>query len=161
MNKLFVGIIIIALVGIGGFVLFPGGQDALAPESPNNSDEVMDKKADSTTTGEESVMVKETVIKITKDGFMPNQVTIKTGERIRFQNESGAGSWPASAMHPTHTVYPGSNITKCNTTDEPNIFDACRELADGESWSFAFKEKGAWKYHDHVVNGRYGGITVE
>ncbi|MSR76155.1 MAG: hypothetical protein EXS68_01010 [Candidatus Ryanbacteria bacterium] len=157
MNKFLIGIVVVALIGVGGFIMLTGKEDAQAP----TGDEVMKKEDTTVIEKKEEVMVKETVVKITKTGFVPNQVTIKMGEAVRFQNESGDASWPASAMHPTHTMYPGSDIKKCDTTEEPKIFDACRGLADGESWSFVFTEKGAWKYHDHVVSGKFGGITVE
>jgi plastocyanin len=157
MNKLFIGIIIVFVV-IGGFIFMSGKQTAEAPTTDN---QMIKKEEVPVVEEQEKVAVKETVVKITKAGFVPNQVTIKAGEAIRFQNESGAASWPASAMHPTHTVYPGSDIKKCDTPEEPNIFDACRGLADGETWSFVFTQKGSWKYHDHVVSGRFGSITVE
>ncbi|MEK7631106.1 MAG: hypothetical protein AAB417_03715 [Patescibacteria group bacterium] len=157
MNKFLIGIVIVVLIGIGGFVVLTGN----APEQSKTDDKVAMEAKKEVEEETEKVMVKETVIKITKDGFMPKDIVIEAGEAVRFQNESGAASWPASAMHPTHTVYPGSDIKKCNTVDEPKLFDACRDLADGESWSFVFTEKGAWKYHDHVVSGRFGGIAVE
>ena len=158
MNKFLIGIVVVALIGIGGFIILT----RKAPEQQKTDDKVVtEEKKEVAKEETEKVMVKETIIKITKDGFMPKEVAIKVGEAVRFQNESGAASWPASAMHPTHTVYPGSDIKKCNTIDEPKLFDACRDLADGESWSFVFTEKGSWKYHDHVVPGHFGGITVE
>ncbi len=157
MYKLLVGIGIMALVGIGGFVMMSGDKGVEVPTNNETTKKeevpVMEKK--------EEVSIKETVIKITQEGFMPNKVTIKVGEAVRFQNESGAASWPASAMHPTHTVYPGSDIKKCGTLDAQKIFDACRGIADGMSWSFMFSKKGVWKYHDHMMSGHFGSIAVE
>ncbi|MBI4151358.1 hypothetical protein HY496_00165, partial [Candidatus Woesearchaeota archaeon] len=63
--------------------------------------------------------------------------------------------------HPTHTVYPHSGIEKCGTADEGMIFDACRALAQGETFSFIFTETGSWKYHDHLNPRKTGTVIVE
>lgn len=101
------------------------------------------------------------MVKITASGFEPKTLTVKTGTIVTFVNEDSNKHWPASAMHPIHTVYPGSDIKKCGTAEEKNIFDACRGLAQGESFSFTFNEKGSWKYHDHLSVPSTGTIVVE
>lgn len=101
------------------------------------------------------------VIVAADSGFSPSSITIKKGETITFRNESSQLSWPASAIHPTHTVYPGSNIAKCGTTGAEGIFDACTGLAKGQAWSFKFDIPGTWKYHDHLNPSRNGTIIVE
>lgn len=94
-------------------------------------------------------------------GFFPSSLAVKVGETITFKNESSQPSWPASAIHPTHTVYPSSDIRKCGTQDQPMIFDACIGLASGEEWSFKFDILGTWKYHDHLNPSHYGTVIVE
>ncbi|MEK6900589.1 MAG: cupredoxin domain-containing protein [Nanoarchaeota archaeon] len=98
-------------------------------------------------------------IKITADGFQPKTLEVKAGTTVTFVNEDTAKHWPASAMHPTHTIYPGSGIEKCGT--EEAIFDACKGLGQGESFSFTFNEIGSWKYHDHLSVSSTGTIVVE
>lgn len=93
-------------------------------------------------------------------GYVPAEVTVKKGQTVNFKNESAIATWPASAMHPTHTVYPGSDIQKCGTDAAVGIFDACGGLNTGESWSFQFNETGIWKYHDHLNAGKFGTIIV-
>ncbi len=100
-------------------------------------------------------------VKITASGFEPKTLTVKTGTIVTFVNEDSNKHWPASATHPTHKVYPGSGIEKCGIVGETNIFDACRGLAQGESFSFTFNEKGSWKYHDHLNVPSTGTIVVE
>lgn len=100
-------------------------------------------------------------IEYTDSGFSPNPLTIQAGETVTFINRSLKPVWPASAMHPTHTVYPGSDIKKCGTAEQSAIFDACRGLNPGESWSFQFNEKGSWNYHDHLGPTKFGKIVVE
>ncbi|MEK6809894.1 MAG: cupredoxin domain-containing protein [Nanoarchaeota archaeon] len=108
---------------------------------------------------ENAVLDQDLTIKITADGFEPKTLTVKTGTTVTFVNEDSDKHWPASAMHPTHAVYPGSNIEKCGT--EEKIFDACKSLEQGESFSFTFNEKGSWRYHDHLSISSTGTIVVE
>ena len=92
------------------------------------------------------------VIEITSSEFAPETLTISKGETVTFINKDTEEHWPASAMHPTHRVYPGSDIAKCfdDEADKSTLFDSCRSLAAGESWSFTFNEVGSWGYHDHL-----------
>lgn len=105
--------------------------------------------------------VAATIITYTDSGFSPASITIKKGETVTFKNKSSRSFWPASAMHPTHTVYPGSDIKKCGTSDEPNIFDACHGIEQGAEWSFRFNNVGTWNYHDHLNASKYGSIVVQ
>ena len=69
--------------------------------------------------------------------------------------------WTASAIHPTHKAYPSSDIEKCGTQSQANIFDACKGYGQGESWGFRFDEVGTWKYHNHLQPNHTGTIVVE
>ncbi|MCR4335830.1 MAG: hypothetical protein NUV57_04815 [archaeon] len=111
---------------------------------------------------EDGDMMKENNIIIYTDaGFAPNPLTIKTGDSVTWINNSSMDMWPATAMHPTHTAYPGSGIQKCGTDEEPGIFDACRGIAPGESYTFTFNETGEWAYHDHLTPSNFGKIIAE
>ncbi len=94
-------------------------------------------------------------IDMTEDGFDPKTVTIKAGQIVIFKNSGTINQWPASAVHPTHAIYPeaGGCIG--------SAFDACKGLAPGESWSFQFNEKGSWNYHDHLNPSLVGTVKVE
>lgn len=83
-------------------------------------------------------------VEITAAGFSPGTLTINKGDAVMFVNKDMAPHRPASAQHPTHNVYPepGGCIG--------SKFDACKDLAQGESWSFTFYQVGEWKYHDHL-----------
>jgi plastocyanin len=97
----------------------------------------------------------------TASGFSPATLTVKAGTAVVFKNDSASDFWPASAIHPTHRVYPGSGIEKCGTAEEGNIFDACRPLGPGTSYTFTFNQKGTWKYHDHLNPSKTGTIVVQ
>ncbi|MDO8511591.1 MAG: cupredoxin domain-containing protein [Nanoarchaeota archaeon] len=103
----------------------------------------------------EKVASAEHQITITADGFSPKTITVKAGDTVTFFNEDSNQHWPASAMHPTHNVYPESG--GCIGSK----FDACKGLEQGESFSFTFNEKGSWKYHDHLSVSSTGTVVVE
>ncbi|MBI5786935.1 MAG: hypothetical protein HY446_00050, partial [Candidatus Niyogibacteria bacterium] len=81
-------------------------------------------------------------VKITAEGFLPRELEVKKGDTVVWTNATAKPSWPASAMLPTHDVYPekGGCIA--------SAFDACKGLAEGESFKVQFNPIGAWKYHD-------------
>ncbi len=109
----------------------------------------------------DTIVAKEYTVEITDTGYSPQKVTVKQGDTVKWVNNSSSENWPASAKHPTHEVYPGSSITKCGTAEESNIFDACRGLKAGESYSFTFNEKGMWAYHEHIAVKMFGQVVVE
>jgi len=92
----------------------------------------------------------EKIVSYSDSGFSPSTLTIQKGEVITFKNIGSKMMWVASAMHPTHKVYPGSDITKCGTSLQAGTFDACKGYGLGESWEFQLNESGTWKYHDHL-----------
>ncbi len=93
------------------------------------------------------------VVHIADDGFMPQRVQVEAGTVVIFENIGGNYHWPASNAHPTHTLYPDSDITKCGTIEEINILDSCRGLKSGEEFQFRFTSKGEWGVHDHLYPG--------
>ena len=88
----------------------------------------------------------ETVIKITEDGFSPSEIKIKLGTKVRFVNESKYWHWPASDLHPTHTLY--------------SEFDPKKPFGPGEEWSFTFDKAGDWYFHDHLSPYITGKVSV-
>lgn len=82
----------------------------------------------------------------TNDGYEPRDVTISVGEAVSFVNESDEFHWPASDVHPTHTIY--------------SEFDPDAPIEPGATWTFVFTKPGEWKYHDHIRANLRGTITV-
>ena len=91
------------------------------------------------------------------DGFHPSNITIKQGVRVRFLNATNTEIWPASGVHPTHTLYPEKESTDCVGSS----FDSCKELRKGEFFDFTFYYTGTWPFHDHLHPYDTGIITVE
>ena len=96
-------------------------------------------------------------ISYTNSGFDPTDVTIKQGQRVRFLNDSHATFWPASGVHPTHSLYPEKESTDCLGSS----FDACQDLKPGEYFDFTFYYSGIWPFHDHLHPVHTGTITVK
>ena len=101
----------------------------------------------------------EHTVEITSSGFSPKTLKIKKGDTATWINKESS-AWPASAIHPVHSAYPGSGLNKCGTAEETLIFDACKSLEIDESYSFTFNEIGEWKYHNHLKPSNVGTITV-
>lgn len=101
----------------------------------------------------------EVVVVYDGSAYSPATVEVKRGERVTFVNRGQGEMWPASAMHPTHTAYPGSDIKKCGSGEM--IFDACKGLAAGESWTFTFDRVGKWNFHNHLNPSARGAVMVK
>lgn len=100
------------------------------------------------------------VIEMRPEGFDPSTIIVKKGDIIEFRNLGNQLHWPASNIHPTHRLYPDSDIEKCGAS-EKGMFDACRTLQPGESYSFQFDHTGTWRFHDHAAPQLKGKIIVE
>ena len=142
------GVIIIVL---GGFLFFQP-QDAQEQSEPEASVSPLVGNGESIT------------ITYTSAGYVPKEVTISQGTEVIFENKGRLSlvfMWPATAIHPTHTIYPGSSILKCGGAEKVRIFDSCQGIAPQDSWSFIFNETGSWGYHDHLQARFTGKIIVE
>lgn len=149
MNKIFIAIIIIAVAVAGGYFLFKGAPESMAPVSKTSTNEV------SSQSSIDQIPAEEKVITYTDSGYSPSSLQIKVEDTVIFKNESSQSMWPASAMHPTHKDYPTTGGCLGST------FDACKGVQPGDSWSFKFDIPGTWKYHNHLTPNDFGVIVVE
>ena len=148
--------IIVVLLAIGaGFYYFSNSANGPAPagnsmdsSETKNSENNTENSVVSDTSNTNTVMEPKTVIvAIGADGkFTPDLVKIKKGEIVTWKNTTDRFIWPASAIHPTHQIYPE--------------FDAKKGIAPGEEYSFTFDKAGIWKYHDHLRASTFGTIEV-
>jgi len=162
-------VIVLIVIAVGGYFYFTA-KDAQAPENgdaammDNEGAMVEDNMSGETVTDENSMEeaeVQTVVVMYTDNGYEPATVTISQGGTVTFINQSSRDMWTATAIHPTHTVYPGSDIKKCDTAPEGTLFDACGGIAPGGSFSFTFNESGEWGYHDHLNPRSTGKIVVQ
>lgn len=95
---------------------------------------------------EQPVQEGEVSVVLTREGFKPNEITIKKGTTVVFSTDIDRPFWPASDLHPTHEVY--------------SDFDPKRKLEPDETWSFKFDRVGEWNMHDHLRSYFNGSIRV-
>ncbi|MDO8474262.1 MAG: hypothetical protein Q7S62_01855 [bacterium] len=146
--------IVIAVVVVGGVIML---------QSNNNSQLSSFEEEENMTPPmmEEQSQPSPTVV-YTDGGYSPKELAIKKGDIVTFRNESSQPMWTASAMHPNHTAYPGTNITNCGKPAMMGMmFDACAVTSAGSSWMFQFNEIGEWGYHNHMQASHTGNIIVE
>ena len=156
MSKTAIIIIVLILVAGGSYFVFQS-PEVEAPGTEATENEVVENTMP-VLGGEnvpEMIVAEEKIITYTDAGYSPSAVNIKVGDVVTFKNESKLAMWPASAKHPTHTVYPTTGGCFGST------FDACKGLQPGESWSFQFDIAGEWKYHDHLTPKYFGSIVVK
>jgi plastocyanin len=160
MNKTLLGVVIAAVVVVGAVLLMnnnataPTTEDQTVDPSPvpapspaqNPSDSPTATPSETPSPTPTSTAPKTYNVSMTDAAFVPNTLTIKKGDTVKFTNNGTKAIWPASAPHPTHTDYPA--------------FDPKKGVAVGESWSFTFTLVGTWKYHDHLNPTRFGSISV-
>lgn len=132
MNKKILLLIIVIVLAVGGYFLSRRSNKSEVSGGDNYVNQPLAGKI---------------VINMTDDGFSPSTVNIKQGETVVFKNNGIRDHWPASAIHPTHQVYPE--------------FDPKRPIVPGNYWSFTFDKKGIWRYHDHLNPTFFGTINVE
>lgn len=101
------------------------------------------------------------LIHMSDSGYDPKEIVITQGQIVEFENVGTKERWPASNIHPTHRVYPNTDIADCNTDKEQTMFDACRGIKPGQSYRFQFNEVGEWRFHDHLNASLNGKIIVQ
>ena len=102
------------------------------------------------------------LVSITEQGFEPAELIIAPHTKIIFINRDEEGHWPASDRHPSHTDYNGTDLeTHCSEdyAGEP-VFDSCKPIEPGDTWSFVFEKAGTFHFHDHVWSHLGGTIVV-
>lgn len=175
MNKIIIAVIV-AVIALGGYFILKGSRSSLekaptttpisnetstAPSSKPNVIITQPPASQPSSSSQQAAVEKpavdkkEHIITYTDNGYAPAALTIKKGETVIFKNQSSREMWTASAMHPTHRVYPTTGGCLGST------FDACKGVQAGDSWSFKFDVSGNWKYHDHLTPGDRGEIIVQ
>jgi len=161
MNKTVLWVLAVVIVA-GGWYLYSSTPAQEAGETNEGtggivaSQAVPAEGADTSVTEMVVSKIPDVVITFTDSGFVPSSVTVKKGQTVRWMNNAGSKVWPASAVHPEHSAYPQKSASDCLGSS----FDACKGLAQGESWDFTFNYVGEWKFHNHLNAAQRGAVNV-
>ncbi|MFZ5844976.1 MAG: hypothetical protein ACOY0S_00725 [Patescibacteria group bacterium] len=148
MNKLLIGLVVLALGVVAGWYFLGQGQvqyGANVPTPPVVETATPEIIPPPTAT-ESGSSLEKVVVKYTDSGFSPLSVTVKAGTSVTFINEAAGGMWVASAVHPTHQLLPG--------------FDQLKSVGRGGTYEYTFTKVGTWKYHNHVNPADTGTVVV-
>jgi plastocyanin len=149
MNTAIVLIIIILLIIAGYYLLSDGTPDTGETNGEENA---------TSTDGTSGLGGEERNIAYTENGFSPRTINIGSGETVIFTNETQAEMWVASAVHPTHEVYSGTELSEHCPDENNDSFDQCQV---GNSFEFTFEKAGTWDYHNHRNATHTGTIIVQ
>lgn len=83
----------------------------------------------------------------TTNGFQPSFIAVRSGDSVKFRNESEIGMWVASNPHPTHTDYPE--------------FDQHQTKGKNGEYTLKFTRVGTWGFHNHENISHQAVITVD
>jgi len=139
-NKLILVALVVVVVAAGAFLLLNNnaGNNRQTQDTQNTQNQSL--------TPTQTEAMQEPNVTVTSSGFEPQTVTVKTGTRVVWTNESGTQVTVSSAVHPTHLLFPFLNLGN---------------FADGSSVSVVFEKPGVYKYHNHLNPGQTGTVTVE
>ncbi len=94
-------------------------------------------------------------VTVDNNGFNPNSIHIVKGSNVTWVSKGDLPHWPASDPHPVHTDYPSKEKGCVGSS-----LDACKELKNGESYSFTFDKVGSWGIHDHLFHSHTMTVNV-
>ncbi len=151
--KVLIWIVVILLILGGAWWYFGMQPSVVAPVAPTTT-------ADVNTPPTTTAAPMTATVTYTAQGFSPATVTIAKGGSVTWVNQSGSSMLVASGVHPTHTLYDGTDRTQHCAAGYtgPTPFDQC---TPGTSYSFTFDKTGTWKYHNHVKPSDTGTVIVQ
>jgi plastocyanin len=99
----------------------------------------------------------QALLSYTETGFEPREVTIHTGETVRFTNNSDSDMWiAAAAAGGGETIYP-SISNGCGDSE----LDSCSVIHPQDFWEFTFAEKGTWRVANILESASNALVHVE
>lgn len=132
-------------------------EENIDEEQPSaDSGSATEEAQSETPIGPPETSIEETV-RYTDSGFNPREVSVDTGDTVRFVNESSQSMWVASDRHPTHTQYDGTSLRQHCAEDADRVFDQCQS---GDTYTFIFEKSGEWSYHNHDRASDGGVVKV-
>lgn len=145
MKNVIIALIIVLLVGGGGYIAWTMMDSDKDDKSQVSPSETNDQDADDETgeiTAEEATAINE--VSYDSDGFSPEGITVEAGTKVTWTNNSGSDMWVASNPHPVHTDFSSFDQKKA-----------------GDSYSFTFEKAGTYDYHNHLNSSDTGSVVVK
>lgn len=133
-------VLVVAIVIAGGWLLFKPDK---AADTENTS--TTPQQTNSTTQTDNDFGSSQTIT-YDDNGFSPQMLTTKAGEKVTIKNESNQPLQFSSADHPTHLK-----------NDELNL----DTIAAGESQTFTPTTKGTFGFHNHLDDDHTGTIVIQ
>lgn len=141
-----IGITVVVLVLLLGWYYLKS-QKAGVGYTPQATPTTTQPEESPATPSSQAGVAEENVVNIQPSGFLPKDITIKSGQSVTWVNQDTVDHQVNSAVHPTHQVYPPLNTVGL--------------LKSGEKKSLIFPDAGTYKYHDHLNPSLTGSVTVE
>lgn len=142
-----IGIVVLAIgVLAGGIAWALGGSNDNQEEAHDHSTHSHGADTQNRTAQQNSNDAVAETITYTSNGFSPNTITVKSGDKVKITNESGSLLEFSSDPHPSHTI-----------NSELNAGDT----GDGQSTTITVTKSGKWGFHNHYNASHRGSITVE
>lgn len=141
--------VVVALIVItGGWFLTRPKQPVTPSPAIEQTQIPTSTESASPTSATEGAMMKEekNLVKITANGFSPQNLTIYVGDSVSWMNGDTVDHIINSAVHPTHQVHPSLNLGV---------------IKPGDKKSLTFPTAGTYKYHDHLNPSLTGSVTVQ
>ncbi len=92
-----------------------------------------------------ATVINQAEVTITKDGFVPATIQVRTGQSVNWTNLDDAMHQVAADPHPTHS----------------SLSDLVGEsLSKSESYSFVFEKTGTYTYHDELNPLKFHGTVI-
>lgn len=137
MNKnVIIGLIAIAVIGVGGYVLYKNNN------SSNNSTPSTSFQSSSSSVDQYVIAT----IVYSEGGFSPSTTIVGSGSVVAIKNASSDELQFSSNPHPIHTDNTELNVGA---------------VAAGQTKSFTATKKGAFGFHNHLNPSDAAKITVE
>jgi plastocyanin len=165
-------VIIVLIVAVAGIAAWKYGVFNNPSPAGNNSSSTDTTGAtangNSTSTVSASTTVdigvnipKTVTVTYTSAGFSPSSININKGDTVKWVNNTSGQMWVASAVHPSHKVYSGTELSAHCPDTTGTAFDECTGSGPGSTFSFTFGKAGSWGYHDHLHASKGGNVTVQ
>lgn len=145
-----VGVVILIAVA-GSFFYLQNEQDSESP-TPSPVSEATPNETATPTLGAsasatpEAMIEEEASISATQNGFVPQTITVGSGTKVTWSNNSGVASNVSSDPHPSHTLWSFLNLGT---------------FGNGQSISVVFDTPGTYTFHNHLTPTQRGTVIVE